>query len=177
MLNKLSHWIFILAAAIVTMAFQGLTLTAEPVPAQAEVTRTDNSCLTCHEDLYQLHDTGSWYCMSEPHKDRCTDCHEGNPSAFTAANAHVAMLAHPQANDGAKCLECHSAEEAQALIAKFEFNQGFNTAIHEQPYTPAHSTPATFPNVSEVNPLRASAGWLVFGFLMFGIWLTLVLRP
>lgn len=176
MLSKHSRWTVLLVVTFLALVFWGVTQPIEVHAARSDSFTVDNSCLSCHEDLYQLHDTGCWYCMTEPHKDRCVDCHEGNPSAFKEKEAHVALLVHPQENDGAKCLECHTPEESQALMVKFEANQGFDTVIRPEPYTPSPFVKTGFPATAEVNPIIENLGWLAFGTLMFGVWLMLVVR-
>lgn len=176
MLTKPFHWIIAIGAVFAALALWASSLPVEAHAMQSVSVSGDNFCLSCHEDLYYLHDTGCWYCMSEPHRDRCTDCHEGNPSAVREDAAHLGMLAHPQENDGAKCLECHEAGDAQMRLAKFESYQGFETVIHAEPYMPLAAVKTGSPEVAEPNPLTANPGWLVFGFIMFGVWLGLVLR-
>ena len=39
-------------------------------------TSDNGNCITCHEDLYFLHDTGNWYCLKESPM-ACVDCHGG----------------------------------------------------------------------------------------------------
>lgn len=176
MLTKQSHWIIGLGVVFAALALWALSLPMEAHAMQSVSASGDNSCLSCHEDLYLLHDTGCWYCMSEPHRDRCTDCHEGTPSAFKEDEAHLGMLIHPQENDGAKCLECHEAGDAQVHLATFESYQEFETVIHAEPYTPSVAVKTGSPDVEEQDPLTSNLGWLTFGFIMFGVWLVLVLR-
>lgn len=175
MLPKTNRRILVFSVLALVMLFGALSL---PVQASAvQVSEpVSNSCLTCHEDLYYLHDTGCWYCMSEPHKDRCTDCHAGNPSAVKEEEAHVGLLAHPQENGGAKCLECHTPEDAQMGMAKFESIQGFDTVIKAKSYVPSQPVKTGFPVTTEKNPFTDNLGWLAFGVLMFGVWLALVSR-
>ena len=118
MFTKFFHWILVAVVFIAALAFWALTLPTEAFALKPAFVTTDNSCLSCHEDLYYLHDSGCWYCMTEAHKDRCTDCHEGNPTAFKEKEAHIGFLRHPQENNGAKCRECH-AEDLQARLDKF----------------------------------------------------------
>ena len=109
MFTKTNRWIVCFDVSLLVVLAAIFSL---PVQASAQTAGTsDNSCLTCHEDLYYLHDTGCWYCMTEAHKDRCVDCHEGNPTSMKVEESHLGMLAHPQENDGAKCLECHEQSE------------------------------------------------------------------
>ena len=177
MLPKKFRWIVLLTVAFAVLAFSALTLPTDAYASKQPSATTDNSCLSCHEDLYYLHDTGCWYCMSEPHKDRCVDCHEGDPSAVREEEAHVGLVMHPQENDGEKCLECHTAEDAQIRLAKFESIQGFDSVIHAERYIPSQPVKTGFSELAEPNPLRENLGWLAFAFLMFGVWLALVLRP
>ncbi len=177
MLSKKSHWFAIAAIAFLTLMIWGVSHPTDAHAEKANFQAADNSCLTCHEDLYQLHDTGCWYCMTEPHRDRCVDCHEGDPAAFKDEAAHVGLLTHPQENNGAKCLECHTPEEKEVRMVTFESaHGGFDTVIKAEPYTPSQPVKTGFPAAAEANPLVENAGWLVFGFLLFGVWIVLVLR-
>jgi hypothetical protein len=177
MLSKYSRWFAIVAIAFFALAILALSQPAEVLAAKPNLQVADNSCLTCHEDLYYLHDTGCWYCMTDAHRDRCADCHEGDPAAVKEEAAHVGLLKHPQENDGAKCLECHTPEEKEAVMAAFESaHGGFDIVIKAEPYVPSHPVKTGFPDVAEATPLVTNADWLVFGFLLFGLWVTLVLR-
>ncbi len=177
MLSKNSRWFVVVAIALLALAIFGVTKPTEVHAARLNFQAADNSCLTCHEDLYYLHDTGCWYCMTDVHKDRCVDCHEGDPTAVKEEAAHVGLLTHPQENDGTKCLECHTPEEKEMMMATFEAGHGgFETVIKAEPYTPSQSVKTGFPAAAEANPFVENAGWLVFGFLLFGIWIALVLR-
>lgn len=176
MLFKSSRWITIIVAFSVVFAFGVSTLPAEVEALSSVAVTADNYCLSCHEDLYYLHDIGCWYCMSEPHRNRCVDCHEGDSSALKEDAAHVGLLKHPQENDGVKCLECHTPEESQILLAKFESNQGFDTVIHADPYVPSKHVKIGFSNTAESNSFTENLFWLTIGFLAFGIWLVLTLK-
>jgi nitrate/TMAO reductase-like tetraheme cytochrome c subunit len=176
MLAKNSRWVVILSMALFAMMILGFSQPAD-VHAAVNLQTADNSCLTCHEDLYYLHDTGCWYCMTDAHKDRCVDCHEGNPAALKEETAHIGLVKHPQENDGAKCLECHTPEEKDVMISTFESEHGgFDTVVKGEPYTPAHIAKTGFPTITEANPLVENASWLGLGVLLFGLWLALVLR-
>lgn len=170
-----SRWIVVLSMTLFAMMILGFSQPAD-VHAAVNFQTADNSCLTCHEELYYLHDTGCWYCLSEPHRDRCTDCHEGNASAFTQETAHLGLLVHPQENNGEKCLECHDTTEAQARMTNFESKQPFDVVLQVEPYTPATTVRTGPPQVDESNPFTSNLGWLAFAFVMFGVWLLLALR-
>ena len=177
MLSKNSSLFAVVTIAFLALAILGVTQPAEVPAARATFQAVHNFCLTCHADLYYLHDTGCWYCMTDVHRDRCVDCHEGDPAAVKEEAAHVGLLNHPQENDGAKCLECHTPEEKEVMMATFESaHGGFDTVIKAEPYTPSRPVETGFPAVAEANPLAENAGWLVLGFLLFGLWIALVLR-
>lgn len=140
--------------------------------AAKEVT---NSCLSCHEDLYYLYDTGSLYCLTS-HTDRCAGCHQGNPVILIKEDAHAGLLAHPQGNQGAKCRECHTAQETQKRISEFTSKSGgFDTVINSPAYTPSVETSTDFPRVAEAIPLVENWPWLLGEVVFFGLWLYLVL--
>ena len=97
-------------------------LVATPVYAQTPTQDVDNgNCITCHEDLYFLHDTGNWFCLRESPM-RCVDCHGGDPTATTQETAHYDRSAHPVINeDISKCQECHvDADECCECVSKFD---------------------------------------------------------
>lgn len=65
------------------------------------------TCISCHEDLYFLYDTGKWYCLRDAPMS-CSDCHGGDPTAVTQVKAHLQRTVHPIINDDiTKCYECH----------------------------------------------------------------------
>lgn len=174
MFTRFKSWFLVLAAAL----FLAGVLTLLSRPAQAFAARDSdaaaNSCLSCHEDLYFLHDTGCLYCITD-HADRCVDCHEGDAAAMKKEVAHVGLLARPQEHNGAKCLECHTPKEAQARLAEFASKEGFDTVIQAEPYTPAATLSEEFPDLSQPNPLAATWPWLAGAVVLFGVWLALVL--
>jgi len=174
MLAKNSRWVVVLSISLFIMIILRLSQPTD-VHAAVNLQTTDNSCLTCHENLYYLHDTGCWYCMADAHKDRCVDCHEGNPAAYKEEESHVGMILHPQENNGEKCLECHTAEEAQIKLSEFESAAGFNTVTSEDAYAHSEFVKTDFPEVTASNPLETWF-WLGGSFLAFGLWLALVLR-
>ncbi|RPH58631.1 MAG: hypothetical protein EHM81_09660, partial [Chloroflexi bacterium] len=86
-----------------------MTLFISPAQAQARIPLQSNDgsrCVTCHEDLYYLHDTGKAYCLKDAPM-ACVDCHGGDPTALTKESAHFNRAAHPVINDDdKKCYEC-----------------------------------------------------------------------
>jgi hypothetical protein len=175
MLQKNYH-LFLIAVIVPLFVLIGFLTMPVQVSAAPQIDDTSpNSCLSCHENLYYLHDTGCWYCMADAHKDRCVDCHEGNPAAHKEEEAHVGMILHPQENNGEKCLECHTAEEAQIKLNEFESVAGFNTVVKADAYIHSEFVKTDFPEVTASNPLETWF-WLGGSFLAFGFWLALVLR-
>jgi len=108
--------------------FVALTLFSFPSPAQARFPLQVNDgsqCVTCHEDLYYLHDTGKAYCLKDAPMT-CVDCHGGNPEALTKEAAHFDRAAHPVINnDDKKCYECHPVE-AEARLDEFRHTAGLS---------------------------------------------------
>jgi len=89
-----------------------ICLTASSMPsmnARAQEPTGDNgNCVTCHENLYYLHDTGNWFCLNDSSM-RCVDCHGGNPAATTKEAAHYDRSAHPViGGDISRCETCHT---------------------------------------------------------------------
>jgi len=172
MFTKTNRWIFVLTVSLLVALTAIFSL---PVQASAQtVGSSDNTCLTCHEDLYYVHDSGCWYCMTEAHKDRCVDCHEGNLTTMKVEESHLGMLPHPQENGGAKCLECHEQSELASVLNTFDANGGFDVVIRAESHAPDYQVEAGFPDVEEVSPLVASWKWLVGALVAFGLWLVLV---
>ncbi|MCA2000625.1 MAG: hypothetical protein LDL51_02045 [Chloroflexi bacterium] len=166
------RWIFVLTISLLAAL---AALASLPAQASAQTAgASDNTCLTCHEDLYYLHDTGCWYCMTPVHKDRCVDCHEGNPASTKIEESHLGMLAHPQENGGAKCLECHEQADLQSRLTAFDAKGGFDEVVRAEAYVPSAQAEAGLPAIEEVSPLTANWKWLVGGFIAFGVWLILV---
>ena len=158
---------------VITLAFLNSPTHASASQTKFIVAATNSSCFTCHEDLYYLYDLGNNYCITE-HKDRCVNCHEGNPTVMNKDDSHLGLIAHPQKDNGAKCVECHK-EETAIYLAKFKSLGGYKPVIEAPPYTPSKSiVEDTFPatlvdsSITEKLPFMAGAG------LFFGIWLILV---
>jgi hypothetical protein len=127
--------VLLLALAIPTTAFAD-----DPVP-----TPDNGNCITCHENLYFLHDTGNWYCLRESPMT-CVGCHGGDPTATTKELAHYNRAAHPVVNeDISKCQQCHP-EECLERLEIFNSVAGISNVLVAIPYTPSYSTeniPAT----------------------------------
>jgi len=170
MLPKTNGWTFVLSGFLFVVLLAILSMPAG-VSAAQPTSVTSNSCLTCHEDLYYLHDTGKYYCITE-HKDRCVNCHEGNAAVMKKDESHLGLIAHPQKDGGAKCQECH-AEDVQARLAIFATLGGYKAVVEAEPYTPSNTAVAGFPEVSEPHVVE-KLPWVAGAILLFGFWLALV---
>jgi len=175
MFTKNYHWCL---ASIAILIVGILVLAGYPVHAlvsQASLSAQSNnsSCITCHEDLYYLHDTGKSYCITA-HKDRCVNCHEGNPDVLNKDQAHLGLIAYPQKNDGEKCQECH-AQDAQVRLDEFASMGGYKPIVEATLYTPAHTAPVGAPKMLEPNQFAKSLPWVVGFIVLFGLWLVLVI--
>lgn len=168
---KTARWMFSLLATMFLVLFAVMSM-PEGASAAPSTDEVSNSCLICHEDLYYLYDTGKWYCITE-HQDRCTNCHEGDPTAFNKEMSHQQLIAHPQQNNGEKCLDCHTAEDAHMRMAEFESVAGFDTVIRPVAYVPAEPVATGFPEIAEPSPFE-SLPWMIGGIVLFGFWLVLV---
>ena len=150
------------------------TTTASAAQTKTTTVAANSSCFTCHEDLYYLYDLGNNYCITE-HKDRCLNCHEGNPAEMNKDEAHLGLIAHPQKDNGVQCLECHK-EETAAYLAKFKSLGGYKQVIEEPPYSPSGKPVAgeRLPETSTASPITQNIPFLLGAGLFFGIWLILV---
>jgi len=129
----LSRWFFIaaLAGTIILLAMWTV-----PAQAQNQTPQAEPKCVTCHIDLYLLHDTGKWFCLNEETPMTCAGCHGGNPEATSQEAAHTNRAAHPIINDNiSKCQECHPAQ-ASERVRLFGQVAGIGTIIVSLPYQP-----------------------------------------
>lgn len=125
--SKYSRFFMITTSAALLV----LSALAVPINADADTPEPppDNgNCISCHEDLYYLHDTGKYFCLNESPM-ACVDCHGGNPQATTQEEAHTLRAAHPVINeDISKCQECHP-EQCMERIKIFDQNAGFSDTV------------------------------------------------
>ncbi len=124
-------------------------------------TLNNDSCISCHEDLYYLHDTGNWFCLKESPM-ACVDCHGGNPTTTIKELAHTNRAAHPVINeDISKCQECHP-DKCKERLQIFDEKAGISKILVAAPYTSvltsqnADVVPAKAKNEQESN-IRISA--------------------
>jgi len=123
--------------------------------AQAALTGA-SSCLSCHENLYYLHDLGNYYCLTEA-SARCIDCHAGDPQALQKDPAHAGLVAYPIVNgDISRCQACHQ-QDAQAHVETFAELAGFSPNIHvAAPVRPVVQAEAPAPQ----RPTPAARTWV-----------------
>jgi hypothetical protein len=174
MLTKINRWTLALTAVLF-----GITLTMLCKPAYAAAVQTEtvdstsiSSCFSCHENLYYLYDMGKSYCVTE-HKERCVNCHAGNPDAMNKVQAHLGLIVHPQKDSGAICQQCH-LQDADIRLATFASLGGYKTVVESEPYTPTVDAMGVFPDVPEENQLVENWPWLAGAFILLGFWLMLV---
>ena len=122
-----------------------LLLVAVPqsaVVVQAQTSEVKPACLRCHEDLYYLHDTGKWFCVSESPM-QCVSCHGGDPTAITKDAAHLNRTAHPIINGNTTtCRQCH-VENCAERVSKFDAIAGISPVVFvSAPIGPAPAAPA-----------------------------------
>ena len=172
MSTKPNRWIIALATTLLVVLSLLLGLPAQASAASAAAS-SSNSCLTCHEDLYYLHDTGKAYCLAE-HADRCVNCHQGDPTTLNEAASHQELIAHPQQDNGQKCNQCHPGD-ARAHLDTFASLAGYKPVMQASPYTVEAESTSGFPAVSEPHPFTQSLPWIAGAIVLFGIWLVLVL--
>lgn len=169
---KFQYWI---VAALATLLVSAWIVFPVQGSAALPDTPVANSCLTCHEGLYYLHDTGKWYCITD-HKDRCVNCHEGDPATLNKDASHLGLVAHPQENNGEKCLECHP-QDSTARLAKLASLGGYKEVSAPISYKPAQPAALGAPEVAETSAALDRIPWAIGGAVVFAFWLILVLRP
>jgi hypothetical protein len=129
----LSHWFFITALA---GTFTLLAIWTVPAHAQIPIPQAEPKCISCHENLYLLHDTGKWFCLNEETPMTCVGCHGGNPQATTQEAAHAKRAAYPIVNENiGKCQECHS-QQASERVTLFGQVAGISAIMVSLPYSP-----------------------------------------
>lgn len=140
-----------------------LLLLAFSLPVTVHADEPDNgTCISCHEDLYLLHDTGNWYCLNESPMT-CVECHGGDSNATVKESAHTNRAPHPILNeDISKCQECHP-NECGERVELFKKTAGISEVFVAAPYTPSHSSAEIIgaPTASQ-EPDNARLGFMEF---------------
>jgi hypothetical protein len=157
-----------------------IALFISPTPAMAHIplqTVDGNKCVTCHEDLYYLHDTGKAYCLQDAPMD-CIGCHGGDPDALTKEEAHFKRDAHPViGDDNKKCYVCHPAE-ADNRLEKFRQVAGISEIKWSPTCEPDNApVPSDFPEsqpekwvpTAQAITLFAVAGMMLIVYVSFKI--------
>jgi hypothetical protein len=157
---------------------------ASPVQAQTSNDIDQPACIHCHEDLYYLHDTGKWFCISQSPM-QCIGCHGGDPTATTKEAAHQNRTAHPVINgDTTTCRQCH-IEDCAERVSAFDTIAGISPVVLvSTPIGPAPAVPnvvAPVPQaVEQTTPVWDWPVVLVIALLALGlvvlVWRRLHLR-
>jgi len=138
----LSRW-FLIAALVGILTL--LATWTVPAHAQLHTSQAEPKCISCHENLYFLHDTGKWFCLNEETSMTCTGCHGGDPAAITKEAAHANRAAYPIINENvSKCSECHP-EQSSERVEIFAREAGISLVMVSQPYKPAHTVAEAYP--------------------------------
>jgi hypothetical protein len=162
--KSLSHRFFM--ATMIT-ALTLLAVWAAPVQAQFRAPQTESKCVGCHEDMYYLHDTGKWFCLSEETPMTCTGCHGGDPTATTKEVAHANRAARPIINENtSKCSECHPNQSSER-VAIFAKEAGISPVMVSETYKPSYVAAETQPIIPETGNGQ-NQGWMpvVAGLLL-----------
>lgn len=133
---RLPFWSMLLPALLVLLLATPQSVHGDEPQPKA----TQGTCVSCHTDLYFLHDTGKWFCLRESPMS-CADCHEGDPTSLVKQDAHADRSAHPVFNgDSQKCLECHPAQQVER-VQIFRKVAGVKPVIVHAEYVPPASVP------------------------------------
>jgi hypothetical protein len=135
----------------------------QPALAQAQAATPEaDSCETCHENLYYLHDTGKWYCQCAV-PPSCAHCHGGQPQAAAEAAAHAGMIANPLQDGAAVCQTCHP-DAYQARVDKFVLLAGGTVTDHAAPLMLGASETPSAATVDRYRlPARLGEPWRLVG--------------
>ena len=168
---------FGLMATLAGMTILGL-YPLSSVYAQEGGPSPDGRCISCHENLYLLHDTGKSFCLCEE-KMSCTCCHGGNPESLVEEQAHLGMVANPAIDEGTTCQKCHTTD-TQVYIEKFATIAGVRS-FHPTLGSPTSIPPQAIQGTVDANPIAAIPARLlepwrlvvlgIFGIALAGIML------
>ena len=163
--------------AIVTV-FIGLAFTAAPGYADSDqpADNSESTCLSCHQNLYYLYDTGKWFCLCAAPME-CATCHGGNPTAADMATAHQNRKAHPIiGDDTTTCQQCH-LDNCANRVQKFDqvagISQNIQVAVSTQPRVTTVQPIAPQPT-AEIDPvvlIWSLGGAAVLVAAVIGLWL------
>lgn len=125
---------FIVTGIILVLIATGVTI---PVKAEGATPPPESGCISCHENLYYLHDTGKWFCLCAEQMT-CTCCHGGDPQSLNEDTAHTGMVLYPTRNEAGTCQQCHP-QDYDARVEHFSKIAGVSS-FH--PPVPTSSPPA-----------------------------------
>jgi hypothetical protein len=143
---------------------------AQSAAAQTPKPDQDESCFKCHANLYQLHDSGKWYCLCGT-RARCSVCHGGVVGSMEMEVAHQNLIAHPITQNRSVCQNCHPQDAAQR-IATFIAKAGLKTP---QPVSTVAVTAlggeGALPLSLQEKPPSAwrTAAWIILGLAALGV--------
>lgn len=157
--------VFMVILATGALSWTILAFTVNPAQAQSGKPENDASCMSCHESLYLLYDTGKYYCFCGT-RARCTYCHSGVLGALDKETAHQGLIAHPIQDNAGVCQSCHP-DDYQQRMEKFAAQGGVRptpiVAIYTSP--PASSATNELLQPRHIEPWRAAGyGCLLVGF-------------
>lgn len=161
--------------AILTGIILLVLMVATPVAAQQPTPPPDTGCISCHEGLYLLHDTGKWFCMCAQQMT-CSCCHGGNPDAFTEEEGHAGMVVYPNMSETLPCQQCHAADY-QARLEKFAAVAGVSTFHPPAPTLPITVQVAALPidlQPAASIPARWLEPWRLIGLGLLAVALVLI---
>lgn len=131
------------------------------------------TCLSCHENLYIMHDTGKYFCLHESPMN-CVDCHGGDPTATTMELAHYDREDHPVIeHEITICQDCHPMD-CEKHITRFDQVAGISNIVNAPAYqsermakvsdpTPSWFTRAPFTAIEIATLILGSLGLAVLG--------------
>ncbi|PWH19274.1 MAG: hypothetical protein DDG59_03770 [Anaerolineae bacterium] len=152
-------WIFWQAGA-------GVQIAAAQTPKPGQ----DESCFKCHANLYQLHDSGKWYCLCGT-RARCSFCHGGVVGSVDLELAHQNLIANPILQNRAVCQQCHP-QDAEQRIATFIAKAGVKTPpAHDRVAVAAVGNAGALPAALQEKPPSPwkTVAWVVLGFAAVGV--------
>jgi hypothetical protein len=140
-------------------------MVAIPVSAQDDPPLPDPGCYSCHEDLYQLHDTGKAFCLCQESM-RCTCCHGGDPQSYKAEEAHTGMVLYPTRDNASSCQKCHPDDYLERV-------EHFMTVAGVSEVHPGVPTVTPQPQAGQVSsalhiPPRLKEPWRLLGLVLIG---------
>lgn len=151
----------------------GLAFTAAPGRADANPPlkiSESSTCLSCHENLYYLYDTGKWFCVAKAPM-MCVNCHGGDPTAVDQTAAHQHLETHPVINgDTTTCRQCHvndCAERVQQFDRIAGINENIKIALATQPQAAAAPQPIVQSSASKSEPMTVL--WVFGGVGMLAV--------